>query len=147
MPYEIVIDPSQPFQDSATDLDEVEYLLRVKYSQREDRYYVSLYLNDGTPVLLGLKVVCNVGLFRSYSLPNLPPGDLLAVSNTNDTSPPKLGELGLTSDQTRVQLLYYTKADLDGMISDEVAELVATAPSSSTFAKLKVIVGLLVPLP
>lgn len=98
-----------PFYTQVIDLDGVDYLFDFRYNQRENAWYFSIALVDETPLVSGIKIVVNVGLLQRFPSPLLPPGLLIALSNTTDQSPPGIGELGTTS---RVTLLYFDKAEL-----------------------------------
>ena len=86
--------------------------MRVRYSQREDRYRMSLYTADQVPIVLGVKIVCDFPLVR-HSPEGGPPGQFVALSNERaDDSPPGFGELGTQSSGARVQLLYVPIAEV-----------------------------------
>jgi len=100
--------PGVPFYKQKTRLDGVDYILWFRYSQREDRWYLSIYDAGETPILLGLKLVLNWPLLQAYRYnPLLPPGEIVAMGLTTDDSPPGLNELG---EAQRVQLTYFEAA-------------------------------------
>lgn len=108
---EIFIDRNEPFQESTITLDGVDYIFRLKYAQREDRYRFSLYSPDETPIILGVKIVCYFSLVRN-SPAGGPLGRFYAISSeAADDSPPGLGELGTREDNARVQLLYLSPGE------------------------------------
>lgn len=112
MPLEIYVDQLEPFQSSTVNLDGVDYELRVRYSQREDRYYLSLYTIDQVPIVAGVKIVLEFPLLRGDPQ-NAPPGQLIALSNEDaDDTSPGLGELGTKDSGARVQLIYITQAEI-----------------------------------
>lgn len=92
-----------PFYSMITNLDGTDYLFEFRYNQREDCWYFDLSLTDGTLLVAGIKVVCNRPLLRKFVDTRLPPGTLIALSNTTDASPPGLEELG---EDRRVTLIY-----------------------------------------
>lgn len=102
--------PGVPFYTQKTRLDGVDYILGFRYSQREDRWYFSIYDSEEKPILLGLKLVTNWPLLQAYRFnPLVPPGEIMAQSLTTDESPPGLDELG---PNRRVQLIYFEKGTL-----------------------------------
>lgn len=103
-----------PFYTMTTALDGVEYLFEFRYNQRENAWYFSISLTDGTLLDAGVKVVCNRPILRRFANEHLPPGVLLAFANTTDKSTPGMGELG---EDRRVTLVYYD--------ADEVAAALA----------------------
>lgn len=97
--------PGVPFYTQKTRLDGVDYVLTFRYSQREDRWYLSLADNEEVPILSGLKLVANWPLLYSYHYDTrVPPGELFASDLSGDETPPGLNELG---EGLRVQLIYF----------------------------------------
>lgn len=99
-----------PFYTMTTTLDGSDYVFEFRYNQREECWYFSISLTDGTLLVAGVKVVCERKLLSRFADVRLPPGILVAYANTNDTSPPKLTELG---QDRRVTLMYVTKAEVE----------------------------------
>lgn len=100
--------PGVPYYAQKTRLDGRDYLLRFSYNERIQRWYLGLYDESNTPLLLGLKLVANWPLLRHYRHdPRLPPGELMAIDLTSDGSPPTLDELG---EGRRVELTYFEAA-------------------------------------
>lgn len=92
-----------PFYDQVTDLDGTDYLLEFRYNQRENCWYLSISLQDETPLVTGIKLVCNVNLTGRVADHRMPLGVLMAVANNPDDSTPGMGELGVDK---RVTLCY-----------------------------------------
>ena len=105
MPITAIDTDSGAFSAQSTVLDGVEYILRIMYNQREQCYHLSIQdPNTGGDIISGIKIVSNYGLIYRYrGMPGMPPGDLVAKSNTSDDSPADIGELGTAA---RVTLLY-----------------------------------------
>lgn len=98
------------YTSQRTRLDGRDYLLRFRYNERENRWYLSIYDEEEEPILLGLKIVANWRLLKPYKYdPNVPPGELIAVDMTGNGSPPGLDELG---EGRRCELLYLTREEL-----------------------------------
>lgn len=98
-----------PFYTMTTVLDGTDYLFEFRHSQREDCWYFSISLTDGTLLAAGVKVVADRPLLSRFANVRLPPGMLVAFANTTDKTPPKLAELG---EDRRVTLIYFPKAEL-----------------------------------
>lgn len=98
-----------PFYTMTTVLDGTDYLFEFRHNQREDCWYLSVSLTDGTLLVAGVKVVSDRPLLTRFADVRLPPGMLVAFANTSDKSPPKLAELG---EDRRVTLIYYPKDEL-----------------------------------
>lgn len=93
---------ADPFYEFSIDLEGREYVLAFRYNQREDRWYMSLYTGDRTPIALSVKLVSNYPLLgRKRSDPNCPPG-VLYVSGSE---PPGLLDL---QENGPCELLYVT---------------------------------------
>lgn len=91
----IPTDSDTPFYTQRTDLDGVEYLLTFTYNQRENCWYLSIADIDEFDLVNGIKIVPSINLLRQKPSRFLPPGTLLAISQTSDDSPPGFGELGI----------------------------------------------------
>jgi hypothetical protein len=109
MSVELLRTFEDPFYSMSTTLDGSDYFLEFRYNQREECWYFSVSLTDGTSLADGVKVVCNESLLFSYAENRLPKGMLVAISNTLDSSPPKLLELG---EGKRVSLIYVSESEL-----------------------------------
>jgi len=102
--------PGVPFYTQKTRLDGIDYILGFRHSQREDRWYLSIYDSEQNPILLGLKIVANWPLLQAYRFNTLvPPGEIMAQDLTTDESPPGLNEMGAGK---RVQLIYFEAGTL-----------------------------------
>lgn len=87
-------------------LDGAEYDLKLRWNQRDGRWYLSLS-KDGSRILSGVRVVSNWDLSPvGRSLP-WPPGVLFAADMTGIGTDPGLAELG-----ERVVLAYFEEADV-----------------------------------
>lgn len=110
MAAQLIPTQEDPFYEQITDLDGTDYLLRFRYVQRSERWTLSIYLPDETPVALGMVIVCNHDLLKRFVIrPGLPRGALIALPKGQDTSPPTLLELG---EGKRVELTYVPEADV-----------------------------------
>ncbi len=98
-----------PFYTQRTDLGRLDYLLTFVYNQREACWYLTLADIQETVLVSGVKIVCDWDLLQQKSDLRLPPGFLMAISNTLDNTPPDVDELG---EGLRVQLYYFTTDEL-----------------------------------
>lgn len=107
MPLIVPVFPSEPLYQERVRLEDRDFLIRFDWSHREQRFYMSLYDQDETALLLGIKVVANWGLInRHHYDPALPPGELIAVDVETDGEPPGFDDFG-----TRVRLFYYESTE------------------------------------
>lgn len=103
--------PDAPFYTMTTVLDGTVYVFAFKYSEREDRWYFNLSLNDGTLLIAGVKVICNIDLLATLASVLKPQGMLIAKGlhiqtetlQGKQAAPPGFGELG---SGRRVRLFY-----------------------------------------
>ncbi len=99
-----------PFYSYATTLEGREYLLKFRFNQREDVWYLSLYMPDETPLVTGIKMLDGTDLIQRAD-ERLPPGKLFAYSNSrNNTTAGGLEEVGKTK---RVMLVYVSSDELE----------------------------------
>lgn len=102
-PLEIPVFANVPLYNQRVTLDGVEYLLKLDWTDREQRFYLSIFLTDGTPISTGNKLVANWPLLRKCANVNKPPGILIAVDcSPNGGDPPVLSDIGI-----RVKILYF----------------------------------------
>jgi hypothetical protein len=84
-----------PFQKQNVNLDGVDFIVSLSFNQREERWYLSIADDEGTPLISGLKLLANYRLlFRHRYNTKLPAGEIMAIDTTPDGSPPTLLELG-----------------------------------------------------
>jgi hypothetical protein len=97
--------PGVPYYRQKTKLDGRDFILGFSYNQRIERWYLSIYDEEGAPLLVGLKLMANWPLLRHYRADmRLPPGEFMAVDLTGSNAPPTLDELG---EGKRVELTYF----------------------------------------
>jgi hypothetical protein len=101
-----------PFYTQIVAMDGTDYILDFRFNERESCWYFDILQIDGTELLKGIKVVCEVPLLEDYKAnPLMPQGEMLASASGADKSPPGLTELG---EGKRVELVYATVEDLAG---------------------------------
>jgi hypothetical protein len=96
-----------PFWTQVTALDGVDYTLTFTYDQRESVFYLTISDAVGNDIVSGVKLVCKWPLLAGKRDVRLPPGVLMVLSNTTDSSPPGLEDLVAGG---RCQLFYLPKA-------------------------------------
>lgn len=103
----IVVIPTfeDPFYSTNVALEGSSYTFEFRYNQRENSWYLSISLPDGTELVKGVKIVCRKHLLQRCAEVRLPRGMLMAFPNTSDDTTPGLLELG---EDKRVTLIYYT---------------------------------------
>lgn len=101
--------PVRPFVSVKVALDGVTFEVRVRWNERAERWFFSLYdaeervLAPSRAVVLGFPLLARFVRNRQ----RLPAGQIVAVDTADTGVEPGLDELG-----TRVQLIYVTAAEL-----------------------------------
>lgn len=104
-PDTISLFPDTPLYTMRVSMNGVDYTLRFDYSQREDRWYLSLYAIDGSLIRSGVKIVPSVpGVLRLFRHDARTPKGLLMFADPTSTEAeaPGFSALG-----RRVILLYF----------------------------------------
>jgi hypothetical protein len=78
-----------------------EYILRLQWNVREERWTLSIADQSDVPILDGAVLVADWPLLRTVVDKRRPPGEIIAWDTTNMGRDPGLGDLG-----TRVLLAY-----------------------------------------
>lgn len=78
-----------------TTLAAEEFVFAFRYNQRESTWYMSLYDADVEPIVLGVKVVVGIPLFRGCVDERKPKGTLVAIDSTKQDLDPGLEDLGV----------------------------------------------------
>lgn len=92
----IPLAPGEPNTRQRVVLDGREYTLVIRWSHREERFYLDLFDGSNAPLVLGIKVIENWPLlyrFRAF-VRGLPAGDLVAIDLRPTPAPPRLNDLG-----------------------------------------------------
>lgn len=83
------------------DLDKISYFFSFQWNDRFGRWMMSIFNASQKPLIEGVPIVLNSPLYRQYSIPGLPPGDLFAYDPAGDDTEPGRNDLG-----NRVRLCY-----------------------------------------
>jgi hypothetical protein len=103
----IPLAPGTPFYRQRTVLEGREYVLRLRWSQLESRWYLDVYDAQENLLAGAIKVVVNWPLLEACRFSQaLPPGELVAFDGRPDPRDPGLDELGAS-----IPLLYWPAAD------------------------------------
>lgn len=130
--------PSDEIITLDTVLDGTSYRLKLYYSDRYDRWYISILSSDGAPLVQSRKLVINQDLLAPYDRESLglPPGALKVAAIGTDSAlsvpedgPPGFEDLG--QDPRRAILIYFSQDEvaflsfLDGVL-DPIPQPVIT---------------------
>lgn len=74
-------------------LDGVDYIIRLHYHEREDRWYLDLLTAENAEIVCGIKLVSNWPLLRRLVDTRRPPGNLIAMRAVGD-EPTGFSDLG-----------------------------------------------------
>jgi hypothetical protein len=99
--------PSVPHYDFTTVIEDRTYLFEFRWNDRDSAWYMSVFEQDNTPIISGVKVVLGVGLGRRSNHPLFFDGVFRAVDTSGLLVDPTLDDLG-----TRVEIRYLTGFDL-----------------------------------
>ena len=100
-----------PRFDFVLSLDGVAYKFLFAWSTSESGWYMSLFLEDDTPIWLSVRVVVNWPLGRTANSLR-PPGLFMAFDAAEQATDPGLTDLG-----ARVRILYFDKASVKAMLA------------------------------
>jgi hypothetical protein len=96
-----------PRYSTRVTLDKVNYWYDLEWIDREAAWFLSLYADDRTPLVLGVRVVVNFPFLARYREPGFPPGILQALDTSGSDADPAYGDLGDSITPGRVQLVYF----------------------------------------
>jgi hypothetical protein len=91
--------PGTPLFDARVVLNGVDYILLFDWHDREQRFYMSVYDQNGVIITAGLKLLSDWPLYSRETLPQAPNGQFFVVDP--DSLPAQLPDFGL-----RTQLLF-----------------------------------------
>ncbi len=101
------IDSAFPSYRLSTAIDGVQYIVDVRWNERDEAWYLDLLSSDGDPIKHGMKIALGTKLGRRCVDPRFPTGAIIArdlTGNGNDAGRYDLG--------TRVQLRYYSADEI-----------------------------------
>lgn len=109
-----------------TRVDGKEYEMTLDYNQRRECYTLSLvHINSGEVIIRSQMLRCLNPLLRKRRyLEQCPRGNLMVWPNSNDTTPPKYGQL---ATDERCTLMYWTEEESEaGLVRDKLLNQVPT---------------------
>lgn len=92
-------------------LDGAVYKLRMLWNQSGGYWTLSIRKGDGSTLLEGIKVVPNYPLLRQYHRPNVPPGELMVI--TQDDALTAIGRDDFANG--KVVLVYMTEDEVNAI--------------------------------
>lgn len=102
-------DPEGSLYEQRTTIDEQDYVFLFDYSQREDRWYLTVALPTGEVLVRGWKLVTGVILGPRVADRRMFSGGLMVETRSVDRSAPGWGELG---EDRRCQLYHITREEI-----------------------------------
>lgn len=106
-PLQIPILEGAAYQQQRIALDGAIYTLGFAWNQWASFWTLSLWDSEESPIVLGLRIVCDWPLLRYYRYDRrCPPGEFFAHDLTGNRAPPGLDDFGIGK---RVELTYYAQ--------------------------------------
>jgi hypothetical protein len=102
----IVARAGEPGISFTVELDGDVFRVALRYNDRDDRFYMSIYDEDDAPIAIGLKVVLDTPMMQHVVDARRPRGEFVAVDVAGSTTEPNLTTLG-----ARVDLLFVSWAE------------------------------------
>lgn len=112
MPFTLEI-PTTANEELETSLAGIAYKFIYTFNTRDSRWRLSIY-KDGSPVILGLKIVENVSLLSQYLLDDFDHGDIFCIRSKDDGNPVGFDNLGIGK---AYELVYLSNEELESGIS------------------------------
>lgn len=92
---QLVVRPGLPSQQQRVHLDGVEYILTLRWSQRESRWYMDIAAATGARLVTGLALSLFTPILEPVrTLPGLPPGEFMLFDTRIDRADPTLASFG-----------------------------------------------------
>ncbi len=110
--FRLPLDAEAPHSRRSVQLEGVSYLIDLDWNERNEAWFVSVYLDDAgpTPIVQGFRVVIGSPVLRRVRTPPRPPGDILFIDTSGEDLDPGRDDVG-----ARVQGLYYERADIEAL--------------------------------
>jgi hypothetical protein len=110
MPQMLPLVPLIPHYRVGTELAGIQYLLDVRWNERDSAWYLSLMAEDETPIRMGMKIVLGTMLGVRSAHPLFPPGAFMASDLSGKGRDATLTDLG-----TRVVVYFFTNDELNAL--------------------------------
>lgn len=112
MPVRLPLVPTIPSYRVGTALADVQYILDVRWNERDAAWYLDVLAEDETPLRVGIRVVLGAMLGGRSVHPGFPAGLMIAADLTDSGHDAGLDDLG-----ARVVINFYTVAELQELIA------------------------------
>ena|ERR1039457_2886039 len=90
-----------------TQLDGTTFQFQFYWNDRQGAWFFNLLDAASNPLIMGRKIVLNLGMIGRFQIPGQPLGELIVLNISGINDPPGLTELG-----GRLQLVYLSVDDL-----------------------------------
>jgi hypothetical protein len=107
MPSEIAVQVDRPWQELQAPLEGAVYTLELRWSAREERWYLDVYDEDHDAIYTGVAVVLNFPLAIRCADARMWPGALFATDTSGANLEPGVDDFG-----DRVKLIYFDSTEL-----------------------------------
>lgn len=107
MSVRLPIDPEGARFTFGVELEGVSYTIGFRWNDRDGAWYMEVGDGQGTPLVVGVKVVINTMLLGRRTTAGLPTGDFLAIDTGGGNIDAAFEDLG-----RRVQVAYFTRAEV-----------------------------------
>lgn len=111
MPVKLPLEPSLPNYRVGTALAGVQFLLDVRWNDRDSSWYIDVLAEDETPIRSGIKVVLGSALGGRTVAAGFPAGIMIAADLTKSGIEAGLDDLG-----ARVVVNFYTFAEAKALL-------------------------------
>lgn len=118
MPDFIPLTPSDTNYELRLSLDNEVFLFGVRWNSRDEAFYLDIKKSDGTPVLLGIKLVLGVPLGRTRNRPFFVNHFLKMVDTSGEKRDATFDDIG-----SRVFLMHLTRSELINAEEDAAPNL------------------------
>lgn len=125
MPIIVPFQPSRPFYELETVIENAVYLFDVKWNARDNNdldtgealgaWYFDVYDDAGEALICGVKIVCGAYLGRTCTHDLFQRGVFVAVDTEGTRRDPGLDDIG---EGKRVEVRYYTLPEVFGAEPD-----------------------------
>ncbi len=89
-------------------LDDTTYHIEFVYNERRERWTMSFFDLDETPIVCGISLTLGYSLLDQFPTHGLPPGDMYIIDTTEKEITVARDNMGIVLD-----LVYIPEADLD----------------------------------
>ena len=88
-------------------IEDTQYLLDIRWNQREEKWYMDIYTEDETSIRYGIPLVLGAILGRTVNDPVFPPGKFIISDLSNAGVDATFEDMG-----DRVLVYYFSEAEV-----------------------------------